>query len=86
MRLVPIVVCALLAGCSGGDSDDAGARRDRPTPFLLAADEERNFAPGRLASGDVVTCRIDGLAARIAVPEPRQRSFMTSTVACVDQA
>ena len=82
MRLVPImVVCAVLAGCSAGEGDDAGARHDRPAPFLLTADEERDFAPGRLASGDVVTCRIDGLAARIVVPEPRRRSFTTSTVA-----
>ncbi len=82
MRLVPIVVvCVLLAGCSVGDGDDAGARPEQPAPFQLTADEERDFASGRLASGDVVTCRIDGLAARIAVPEPRRRSFTTSTVA-----
>jgi hypothetical protein len=82
MRLLPVLlICAALAGCGGGDGDDASARRDAPAPFQLTAGEERDFAPGRLASGDVVTCGIGGLAARIAVPESRRRSFTTSTVA-----
>ena len=78
MRLVPVLlVSALLAGCGGGE-DDSAARRDMPA---LTAEEERDFAPGRLASGNVVTCRVDGLAARIAVPKPQKRGFVTSTVA-----
>ena len=64
MRLVPIVVvCALLAGCSGGDDDDSANRSGAAAPPLLVADEERDFAPGTLASGDVVTCGADGLVA-----------------------
>jgi hypothetical protein len=80
MRLVPIVVvCALLAGCSGGDDDGPADRSGAAAPPLLIADEERAFAPGTLAFGDVVACGADGLVARISVPAPRKRSFVTST-------
>ncbi len=80
MRVVPIVVvCALLVGCSGGDDDDSANRSGSVVPPLLVADEEREFAPGTLASGGVVTCGADGLVARISVPAPRKRSFVTAT-------
>ena len=79
MRLLPIVVvCALFAGCSGGDGDRA-KRSGSAAPPLLVAHEERDFAPGALTSGDVVRCRADGLIAEVVVEQPRWRAFKRTT-------
>ena len=44
-------------------------------PPVLAAGEERNFAPGKLSAGDAITCVAGGLTIEVLVPKPRQRGL-----------
>ncbi len=56
-----VLACVLLAGCAVGGADEAATPPIEPEPPTLAEGEERDFAAGVLAVGDVVRCRAGGL-------------------------
>lgn len=78
--LLACTLVAFAAGC-GGDSEGAA---DQPAaagkPPAPVAGDERDFPPGKLAAGELVTCAAGGLTAKIAVPKRQKRGFVTSTV------
>jgi hypothetical protein len=77
-----VVACALLAGAAGcgAEGEDADVRPAAATnPPVLAAGEERNFAPGKLSAGDAITCVAGGLTIEVLVPKPRQRGLVSKS-------
>jgi hypothetical protein len=77
-----VIAGALLvsgSGCGGGAEDADAPPAGAANPPVLAAGEERNFAPGKLSAGDAITCVTDGLTIEVVVPKPRHRGLVSKS-------
>jgi hypothetical protein len=78
-----VLAAALVALAAGCASDEAETAAPAPGVPPLSAGQERDFAAGRLAVGDVLACIVAGIRAEAKVPEPRKRAFVNSTHAWI---